>query len=237
MAGIGGPNTVDTELLLCLDAANKRSYPGSGTTWNDLSGFANHGTLTNGPTFSGENVGSIVFDGVDDYTNVNSVLTSRPFTFSCWVYFNSLTGWQTMVGQDTSQSTLFGAYYFQKVQPEGTVGRTGNTVGLSLVNTSNQEIYCYDPQVVSTALWYNYVVSVSTSDIILYKNGLQVNIINDSSTLATPTGNMLVGGGYYNNTIGDFMNGRIANVNIYIRTLSAIEVLQNFNATRRRFGV
>jgi hypothetical protein len=110
-------------------------------------------------------------------------------------------------------------------------------VGLSLVNTSNQEIYCYDPQVVSTALWYNYVVSVSTSDIILYKNGLQVNIINDSSTLATPTGNMLVGGGYYNNTIGDFMNGRIANVNIYSRTLSAIEVLQNFNATRRRFGV
>jgi hypothetical protein len=48
---------------------------------------------------------------------------------------------------------------------------------------------------------------------------------------------MLVGGGYYNNTIGDFMNGRIANVNIYSRTLSAIEVLQNFNATRRRFGV
>ena len=59
-------NIVTNGLVLFLDANNTNSYPGSGTSWYDLSGNGNTGTLTNGPTFSGENGGTIVFDGVDD---------------------------------------------------------------------------------------------------------------------------------------------------------------------------
>ena len=67
MAFIHSPKLVTNGLVLCLDAANKLSYPGSGTTWYDLSGNANNGTLTNGPTFNSANSGSIVFDYIDDY--------------------------------------------------------------------------------------------------------------------------------------------------------------------------
>ena len=62
------PRIVTDGLVLCLDAASKRSYPGAGTTWTDLKG-GNNGTLTNGPTFDADNGGSIVFDGSDDYVN------------------------------------------------------------------------------------------------------------------------------------------------------------------------
>ena len=65
MAFFRGPNIVTDELVLALDAASPRSYPGSGTVWNDLVG-SNNGTLTNNPTFDSGNGGSIVFDGTDD---------------------------------------------------------------------------------------------------------------------------------------------------------------------------
>ena len=61
------PRVVTNGLVLHLDAANIRSYPGSGTAWTDLSGQGNNGTLTNGPTFDANNAGSIVFDGTNDY--------------------------------------------------------------------------------------------------------------------------------------------------------------------------
>ena len=59
------PRIVTDGLVFCLDAANIRSYPGTGTTWTDLKG-GNEGTLTNGPTFSSDNAGSISTDGSND---------------------------------------------------------------------------------------------------------------------------------------------------------------------------
>ena len=66
MAIIDGPRIPTSGLIFYLDAANTRSYPGSGTTWTDLSGNGNTGTLTNGPTYSSANGGQIVFDGSND---------------------------------------------------------------------------------------------------------------------------------------------------------------------------
>jgi len=70
MAGNVAPNTVTDGLVLYLDAANTRSYPGTGTTWSDLSRGGNNGSLINGPTFNGGNGGSIVFDGTNDSVNL-----------------------------------------------------------------------------------------------------------------------------------------------------------------------
>jgi hypothetical protein len=67
-----GPNIVRSGLALALDAADKNSYRGTGTTWKDLSGNAYNGTLTNGPTFSNINGGTIVFDGTNDYVSIPS---------------------------------------------------------------------------------------------------------------------------------------------------------------------
>ena len=78
------PLIVRDGLVLCLDAANPRSYPKSGTTWSDLAG-ANNGTLTNGPTFDADDKGSIVFDGTDDRVDVSN-LNSSLFTTGATIF-------------------------------------------------------------------------------------------------------------------------------------------------------
>ena len=89
MSGISGPKIITSGCVLSLDAADKLSYKGSGTSWYDLSGNSNTGTLTNGPTFSAGNQGNIVFDGVDDYLiTANQPLTNNSsFTLECFVNF------------------------------------------------------------------------------------------------------------------------------------------------------
>lgn len=78
---------VQSGLVLNLDAGVSDSYPGSGTTWSDLSGNANNGTLTNGPTYNSANGGSIVFDGVDDYGNFGTVFGNGfgSITVTSWI--------------------------------------------------------------------------------------------------------------------------------------------------------
>ena len=81
------PSIVTNGLVLALDAANRKSYPGTGTTWTDISGNGNSGTLVNGPTYSSANGGSIVFDGTNDYV-VTSTITNYK-SLNMWVYLDS----------------------------------------------------------------------------------------------------------------------------------------------------
>mgnify|MGYP006213918775 FL=1 len=92
MATLYNPNIVTDGLVLCLDAANKRSYIGSGTAWDDLAG-GNNGTLTNGPTFDAGNGGSVVFDGANDYINLGDGLDAKSgdYTFGSWSRLTSLS--------------------------------------------------------------------------------------------------------------------------------------------------
>ena len=91
--GIGaGANAVEDGLVFCVDAANKRSYPGTGTTWTDLTG-ENNGTLTNGPTFSSDNRGSIEFDGSDDHVLLdNDIVLGTASSITVWVRDLGSTG-------------------------------------------------------------------------------------------------------------------------------------------------
>ena len=76
----------DDTLVLHLDASNSSSYPGSGSTWTDLSGQGNHVTLT-GTTYSSSNGGYLIFDGNNDYGTVPAIdLTSTQFTLSIWTF-------------------------------------------------------------------------------------------------------------------------------------------------------
>ena len=88
MGAAAGPNVVEDGLVLALDAGNTKSYPGSGTTWTDLSGKDNNGTLTDGPTFNSANGGSIVFDGTNDQINCGSsddfAFGTGDFTIEFW---------------------------------------------------------------------------------------------------------------------------------------------------------
>ena len=99
-----GASIVRNGLVLYLDAANPKSYPGSGTTWKDLSGNGNNGTLVNGPTFNSANGGSIVFDGTNDYVITTNLLnpTTNP-NESVFVWFNPTAAGQIVseLGQAT----------------------------------------------------------------------------------------------------------------------------------------
>jgi len=106
------PRIVTDGLVLALDAGNTKSYPGSGTTWTDLSGNGNTGTLTNGPTFDSANGGSIVFDGTNDYVQVTGSITVTSATFITWIKRD---------GNQTSWSGLIHS-------------RNGNVVGLHFNN-------------------------------------------------------------------------------------------------------
>jgi len=81
------PQIVTNGLVLALDAGNTKSYVSGSTTWFDKSGRGNNGTLVNGPTFNTGSLGSIVFDGVNDYVDSGNIsttiLSNNQFTFSC----------------------------------------------------------------------------------------------------------------------------------------------------------
>jgi hypothetical protein len=237
MATLYSPKIVTNGLVMYLDAGNNRSYAGSGTTWSDLSRNNNSGSLLNGPTFNTANAGSIVFDGSNDYTSTAFSFSSRPFSINCWLYFNSLAGWQTFVGQDSNLAES-AAIYFQKTHNTLFIAPTLNNVfGLVLNFTDNTGIRCDDPVVVTTGVWYNYCVSVSTTDINLYKYGALVAATGSNKTMATTVGKALVGVSYWQHNLADYCNARISHVSIYNRALTAAEIRQNYHATKGRFGL
>ena len=147
MAFSRGPNILRDGLVLTYDAASKRSYPGSGTTWFDLIS-SNNGTLTGGPTFDSGNGGSIVFDGTDDYVNgpaTNSVIGNNraTLTLSAWV---KITGTSAMYlfncKRSDSFSTLVGLTANYNTSGGGSPGLLGALVRRA--DNSTHTWYAYD---------------------------------------------------------------------------------------------
>ena len=225
-------------LVLCLDAANTKSYPGSGTTWTDLSGCGNTGTLTNGPTYSSSNGGSIVFDGTNDYvenTSPNLGITGNAsITLSCWFYFTGTSS--------TGSYVVLLAY--------GNGPSALDTFALSITdvyrlafafNGGNQAIS--NQNLITTNTWYNFVgtktpgaINTTTN---LYLNGSQISIASAPTGTPNVTSRVIRVGRWTNEGVGNeyYYTGRVANVQIYNRALTASEIQQNFNALRSRFGI
>lgn len=229
------PDIVTNGLILNLDAGNPYSYysPTSGTTWTDVSGNGNNGTLTNGPTYSN---GAITFDGVNDYVNTSLQTLDRPCTFSVWVNLSLITGWQTFFGQDTSTAIARGRYYFQKANTNNE-GVLQNRVNFQIVLSDNSIVPVNSNNVMSINTWYNYTAVLTTTSISLYENGILQNTVNNSSSFLPANTPITLNSGYYNNALVDFVNGKSSNFLVYNRDLSADEVSQNFNSARRRYGV
>ena len=218
MSAFGGPNIVDNGLVLYLDAGNRKSYPGSGTTWFDKSGFSNNGTLTNGPTFNTGSLGSIVFDGVDDYVSLNNngqlnTLTSN-FAWNVWVKTPS-----SFVENDYRMilSTNQFYCYLSLFNNQFTFDTSGMINRFGILNPNT---------------WYNATVTRISNIDYCYINSSLINSVSDSFSI---NGTFNIGRWNYNNTL--YYNSNIANVQIYNRGLSQAEVIQNFNALRGRFGI
>ena len=207
-------------LVLYLDAAISQSYPGYGSTWFDLSGNGNNGTLVNGVGYSGSNLGSLSFNG-SNYIAVNSVASSGNAARSVFAWIKTSTG-----GCIFSSGTAATGQAFNLV----TYG--SNKIG---VMGDNNDVYPSTGAVIINNVWH-YVGAVANGSgtIITYVDGVQDN--TGTVTYSTVGQNNFVG---KSNHVGSefYWNGSIANVQYYNRPLTASEVQQNFNATRGRYGV
>lgn len=214
-----GKKIVTDGLVLCVDAANKLSYPGSGTTWRDLSGNNNTGTLTNGPTFSAANLGYINFDGVDDY--VSGTLPSLSnWTISIWYYSTDITTnsvYYPVGGTTTATGLGFGGSFDASTQ-----NRWYYFDGTSVLGHAN-------PNIVINK-WYNLVVTKNSTSFNLYTNSfLSLSTTGANHTLTTYNLGRRADGQWY-------VKGRIACALFYNRAITSTEVLRNYNVTKGRFG-
>ena len=234
MATIGGSNVVTDGLILSLDAANPKSYPGSGTIWSDLAS-SNNSTLTNGPTFSNNNGGSLVFDGVNDYVSVSNtnLKPTSGITQECW--FRAAAQVQVFIGQQygTSSNNSYALWW----------GDGGTNSWNGGVNIGGTLYYLNTLITWPTTSWVHFVHTYDGSTQKLYYNGNLIASENRSGTIAYDNSNTVTtigcdfNGSGYNTGISAPVNGSISVTKIYNRGLPASEVLQNYNATKSRFNL
>lgn len=223
-----GPNIVTDGLVLALDAGSERSYPGSGTAWNDLSSSKSVYTLNNGPSFDSGNGGTFDFDGVDDYASTSSApLSAGATAYSIEAVFKADSTGTQVIWEQGSTAQIAGKRVCMILLSTGTGGFNGQ-------NADFQTSVNY-----SINTWYNWLITVDTSlssnKIKIYVNGVLSAQGNPSATLNAGADGARVGNKLSNST-EDF-DGNIALVRAYNRVLTAAEVLQNFNAQKSRFGL
>jgi hypothetical protein len=245
------PRVVTNGLVGYWDAANTRSYSGSGLTANGLVGIG--GTLLNGVGFTSSNNGSFIFDGTNDYfesPHSDSLNISGSITVDVWVYLTSLSNSGDLnlickysnAGGSSNQSWILfkSTGNYSAFSPNGTAGNnefvwlatsSGNTGG-AFIGTGEQ---------VQINTWYNVVAIYNSSNekIEIYTNGqLKSSATRTGQTsgvLSTNLRNLQIGGTPLDSN--RYVQGRIPSAKIYNRALTQQEILQNYNATKTRYGL
>jgi hypothetical protein len=224
MAFFRGPQLVTEGLVLALDAANTKSYPGSGTVWGDLSGNGNNGTLVNGVEYNSENNGSLVFDGVDDYADFgnNSIFNSTLNGSTNW----SISYWVNPInnGRILDRGNL-------GVDQTGALELNVRNISKNNVSGGNSTL---STNIIGTG--WNHVTLTRTSSLLLswYLNGI---FSNSSQLTQSYDGAGIWKIGRRSFAQDTMYGGNISNINIYNRVLTSSEIQQNFNATKRRYGL
>ena len=220
------PAIVTDGLVLCLDAANIRSYPRTGTTWIDIVGenqaaMANMNAVSN---YSTDNGGYFILDGTNEYFNLGSVLTgSSDFTLNGW--FNT-------------DSTTFSYIYGKGVNSNSSGGigisQTGGGV-YGAIGTSTTRKTLTAVGSINTGEWQNLSIAFDRdADATIYLNGAVVG----TESISTAQGDILTENDYigrYGYTLAGFFDGKISMVSAYNRALSADEVRRNYEATVGRY--
>ena len=220
---IGISSVVTAGLQLYLDAGNASSYPGSGTTWTDLSGNSRDGTLTNGPTYDSADGGSIVFDGSNDLVQCSGSLTVTAATFVTWIKRNG------------NQGQYDGILFSRGANTTGMNFQSSNQLGYHWNDAGNT----YNWQsglTIPNLTWCMIAISVTSTAATAYlcQSGgttTATNTVNHSSSNLNDI-KLAV-----DDAAARYFNGNIAIAQLYNTALSAAQVSQNFQADRGRFGV
>jgi hypothetical protein len=239
--GLGhSPSIVMNGLVYSLDAGNLRSYSGSGLTVNGLVGGIG-GTLVGGVGFTSANSGSFIFDGANDYIQLIKPNITNSTTISLWINQQAIDSDKTLINNE-NDSTGIGNFHLFFDTLENFSGRT-NTYSINFFdnNGTSSSRLAFETNSYSLNNWVNFTitfVSNSATGIRGYKNSIESNFsgvssigVNDISA----TSDFKLG----KRTISDsrYFNGNISQVQIYNRALTAAEIRQNYNATKKRYGL
>jgi hypothetical protein len=211
-------------IALALDAGNIKSYPGSGTTWSDLTSNSHDLTLTNGPTYSSTDGGLIDFDGTDDYATTSgsstvSINASQDFSFDAWIKLD-----------DNGINSIFniGDYSLSS----GFVLYTASTSRNLSVYTANA--LAFSSGAVTVNAWAHVALSRSGSTVTVYLNTSSVGTFTHSAALS---GQFDLANSKYGGSYSNAINGKISNARLYIgKALTSAEVTQNYNAIKGRYA-
>lgn len=225
MAIFAGPEIVSSGLVLHLDAANYRSYPGSGTTWYDVSGNSNHGTLINGPVYSADNKGTMLFDGSNDYATLPLPNAASYNTVTIEGFIKWITVGGMFLGFTTYDVWTYNGHL-------GYNNGASNVVGISAASVTSLNLL---------GNYHHYAFVMNKSGLLsankIYINGVSYPLTpqaaNDGNAPGLTTTLTLAS---WNNT---GFNGNVSygNVRVYSRELTAAEIRQNFEAARNRYGI
>jgi hypothetical protein len=229
------PRIVTDGLVLYLDAANPKSYPRTGTGWFDLSGRGNNALLTNGPLFNSSNNGSMVFDGSNDYASSSINLLSSSMTIEITFKINTVLQWVDIAVLDDGINEIMIELGANNGQPNTNgylryYSSYTNGVGSFSNSLASSAQYIIDSKIHSASL------TVGSSLATSYFNGI---LQGSASVTENKTFNRLV---LANDIIRSPSYNRacactIYQTKLYNRALTALEVQQNFNALRGRFGI
>ena len=228
MTNEAGPNIVYNGLVLYLDAANSRSYPGSGTTCSDLSANKVSGTLISGTTYSSANNGNFVLNGTSSYITLpnfkNSFDFNSPFTISAWVNKTN-TNIADIVSTYVSEDGIW-------LEIQATTNRIRFVSRKLTVNVFD----FVSLEAISINAWQNIVATFDGATAKIYINEVQSVHSASATTLFSVVNNDLTIG-RLDSFYGRYFPGSIGPISIYNRAITAAEVKQNFNATKGRYGL
>jgi len=216
---------VTNGLVLALDAANIKSYPGSGTTWTDLSGYKHNATLFNSPTYAN---GRLTFDGVNTYATIPSTAALTTTTPT------------VIIGCTTNSGTVMAKGAYGVYWNYGILNTTGNSnATFAARNNGGDTVSPAFSSTINSSMNI-YGVAYNGSACVFYRNGSSSGSNSASyGPIATNSQNITIGCARYNNTSSnvEFYSGSIAFILVYNRALSADEMSQVYNAMRGRYNI
>lgn len=225
MALAHSPRIVTDGLVLCLDAANIKSYPGSGTVWTDLSGSNTSAALNNGISFVSESSGYFSQDNIDDYIDTNYTASPNNFTVSIWARRTTNNNYWAVLWANEIWNNSTGYVALLKNSNSLIFGQAGTSPPTISITSSN--------------IWSNYAFSLSDlGEYKTYYNGVLVNSrLGSTSTIIPNT--IKIGTRHTNNNSGliDTGFGHFSIFKFYNKVLTVEEIKQNFQALRGRFGI